>query len=375
MKITDLEVILLRVPAPDVAFDGSYIGCVLKLHTDAGLVGIAETDGMPPVVRAVIDAPRIHSAATGLKTLLVDRDPSDIESLWNLAYERTFYYGRRGAVIHAISLVDIALWDLKGKAEGKSVADLLGPRVRDKVKAYGTIYPTGATPDEVRRNIDRGLAKGLKAIKVCGDPAWREDPHLATLVLRTARAHVGEGFDLMLDAATAWTTVDQVLPVMPVLAECRYGWLEGPLPPDDLAGHARLHGMGVPIADGEALTTRFELAAMIERTRLDIAQPDVTLVGGLTELMRLRPIAKANGCRMVLHGYKSNLLIAANLAFYASHDTGGPLEYSMSESPLRWGLVKEPFPIDGDGMVAIPHDRPGLGVTLDDEVIARYRVD
>ncbi|MEX2648725.1 MAG: mandelate racemase/muconate lactonizing enzyme family protein [Alphaproteobacteria bacterium] len=374
MKITDLEVIELRVPAPDVEFDGSYIGCVLRLHTDAGLVGIAETDGMPPVVRAVIEAPRIHSAATGLRTLLVGRDPADIEALWNLAYERTFYYGRRGAVIHALSLVDIALWDLKGKAESRSVADLLGPRKRDRVKAYGTIYPTGATPDEVRRNIDRGLARGLRAIKVCGDPAWRDDPDLAALVLRTARAHVGDGIDLMLDAATAWATVEQVLPVMPVLAECRYGWLEGPLPPDELAGHARLHGMGVPIADGEALTTRFELAHMIEQARLDVVQPDASLVGGLTELVRLRPIAARHGCRMVLHGYKSNLLLATNLAFYASDETGGPLEYSMSESPLRWGLVKEPFPIDGDGMVAIPIDRPGLGVTLDDDVIARYRV-
>lgn len=374
MKITDIEIIELRVPVDEVQFDGSYIGCVARVSTDVGLVGIAECDGLPSVVKAIVEAPRIHSAATGLRTLLLGRDPADVAGLWDLMYERTFYVGRRGAMIHAISLVDIALWDLKGKAEGRAVADLLGPRRRAKVKAYGTIYPTGATPDEVRRNIDRGLAAGLRAIKVCGDVAWRDDPDLAALVLATAREHVGPNVDLMLDAATAWTHAEQVLPVLPVLADCKYGWLEGALPPDDLAGIARLHGLGVPIADGETMTTRFELVDMIERARLDVVQPDASLAGGLTELMRLRPLAADRGCRVVLHGYKSNLLIAANLAFYASHDTAGPLEYSMSESPLRHGLVKENFPIDADGMVAIPADRPGLGVTLDEDVIARYRV-
>ena len=375
MKITDIEVIELRVPADQVQFDGSYVGCVARIHTDAGPTGIAECDGLPSVVRAIVEAPRIHSAATGLKALLVGRDPADIEGLWDLMYERTFYVGRRGAMIHAISLMDMALWDLNGKAEGRSVADLLGARRRDRVKAYGTIYPTGLTRDEVRRNVDRGLNAGLRAIKVCGDVAWRHDPDLAGRVLRWARDHVGPDIELMLDAATAWTEVDQVLPVMPVLAACGYGWLEGALPADDLDGRARLHGLGVPIADGEMLTTRHELVAMIERGRLDVVQPDVTLAGGLTECVRLRPLAAAHGCRIVLHGYKSNLLIATNLAFYASHDTDGPLEYSMSVSPLRWGLTREAFPIDKDGMVAIPHDRPGLGVTLDEDVVARYRVN
>jgi len=374
MKIIDIEVIELKVPADEVQFDGSYVGCVARVTTDAGLVGIAESDGLPSVVRAIVEAPRIHSAATGLKALLVGRDVGDVEEMWDLMYERTCYVGRRGAMIHAISLIDMALWDLKGKAAGRSVADLLGPRRRDRVKAYGTIYPTGLTRDEVRRNVDRGLNAGLRAIKVCGDVAWRHDPDLASLVLRAARDHVGPGIDLMLDAWTAWTSVDQVLPVMPVLAECRYGWLEGALPADDLDGRARLHGMGVPIADGEMLTPCHELGHMIERGRLNIVQPDVTLAGGLTECVRLRPIAAAHGCRIVLHGYKSNLLIATNLAYYASHDDGGPLEYSMSESPLRWGLTRERFPIDGDGMVAIPVDRPGLGVTLDDAVVERYRV-
>src|SRR5688572_11997081 len=125
MKITDIEAIELRVPgwAGDT-FDGSYDNCVVRVHTDEGLAGIAEVDSVPSVIRAIVEAPPSHTHAMGLKAALVGQDPSDVEALWERMYDLTSYYGRRGAVIHAISSVDIALWDIRGKILGKPLSDI-----------------------------------------------------------------------------------------------------------------------------------------------------------------------------------------------------------------------------------------------------------
>ena len=375
MKITDVEVIELRVPGwKGLTFDGSYDNCLIVVHTDEGVQGIAEVDSVPAVIRAVIEAPRSHTHAMGLKSVLIGADPENVEGLWEEMYDATSYYGRRGVVIHAISAVDIALWDLRGKVRGTPVSTLLGQPQRDRVLAYGTVYPLGETPDEVRRNIDRGLKLGLKAIKIVADPFWREDLDRSRLLIRTAREHVGPDIRLMVDAATAWSDADQGLPLMPLFRDYDFAWVEAPLPLDDLEGHARFQGFGVPIGGGDlGLTTRFEYAQMFEVGRIDIAQPDVTMAGGLTELMRISALAKSLGKRVVTHGYKSNITIAANLAFLAQHWADEPCEYSTSQSPLRWELTEEQFPIGPDGRIAVP-TRPGLGVTLNRKTVERFRV-
>jgi L-rhamnonate dehydratase len=178
----------------------------------------------------------------------------------------------------------------------------------------------------------------------------------------------------MCDAATAWSRAEEGLPLMPIFRDNGFAWLEAPLPLDDMAGHARFQGWGVPIGGGDlGLTTCAEYERMFEVGRIDIAQPDVTMVGGVTELMRLARLARARGKRVVTHGYKSNITIAANLAFLAQHRDDEPCEYSTSESPLRWELTRERFPIGPDGRIEVP-DRPGLGVTIDEEVVRRYAV-
>jgi len=375
MRITDVEAIELRVPGwTGATFDGSYDNCVIRVHTDAGITGIGEVDSVPSVIRAIIDAPRSHSHAMGLKEVLVGRDPTDVEGLWEEMYDATSYYGRRGVVIHAISGIDIALWDIRGKVEGKPLSALLGGAVRDRILAYGTVYPLGETPDEVRRNIDRGLRLGLRCIKIVADPFWRDDLDKTATLIRTAREHVGPEVRLMVDAATAWSKAEEGLPLMPIFKEYGFFWVEAPLPLDDLEGYARFQGYGVPIGGGDlGLTTRFEYEQMFDVGRIDIAQPDVTMVGGITELMRVSELARRKGRRVVTHGYKSNITIACNLGFLAQHWADEPLEYSTSESPLRWELTKERFEIDGDGMVAVP-TAPGLGVTLDERTVERYRV-
>jgi L-alanine-DL-glutamate epimerase-like enolase superfamily enzyme len=374
MKITDIEVIELRVPGWDArGFDGSWDNCIVQVHTDAGITGIAETDSVPSVIRAIVDAPSSHVHARGLKEVLVGRDPSDVEALWDLMYDATSYYGRRGVVIHAISAIDIALWDIRGKALGRPAAELLGETKRDRIKAYGTIYPLGETPDAVRQNIDRGLALGLEAIKVCAEPFWHDDFAAAELLIRTARDHVGRDIDLMIDAAAAWEIPEHGLPLMPVFRDCDFKWVEAPLPVDDVTGHARFQGFGVPIGGGDlGATTRFEYEDLFERGRIDIAQPDVTMAGGLTELKRIAAMAHQRGKRVVPHGYKSNITIACNLAFLAQTRDEEVLEYSTSQSPLRWALTNEQFEIGGDGKVAVP-TVPGLGVSLNAATMEKYR--
>ena len=375
MKIIDIEVIELRVPGwTGETFDGSYDNCLVLVHTDEGMTGIAEVDSVPAVIRAIVDAPRSHTHAMGLKQVLLGQDPSDVESLWDRMYDLTSYYGRRGVVIHAISAVDIALWDLRGKMQGKSLGRLLGAPQRDRVLAYGTVYPLGETPDEVRKTIDRGLTLGLKAIKIVADPFWRDDLAKTENLIRAARAHVGPDIRLMVDAATAWSRAEEGLPLMPIFKDNDFHWVEAPLPIDDLDGHARFQGFGIPIGGGDlGLTTRYEYEEAFVRGKIDIAQPDVTMAGGITELMRIAGLAKRLGRRVVTHGYKSNITIAANLAFLSQHWMDEPCEYSTSQSPLRWELTRETFAIGPDGRIAVP-DRPGLGVSLNPETVAKYRI-
>ena len=375
MKITDVEVVKLRVPGWDAsAYDGSYDDVIVRVHTDAGIVGIAEVDSIPEVVRAIVEAPSSHTWAMGLKECIIGQDPLDIQVLWDRMYRSTRHSGRRGCVIHAISGIDIALWDIKGKAEGKPVAQLLGQKRRNRIKAYGTVYPLGKTVDEVRANIDRGLAMGLRAIKLAASEFWKDDVDLTGRLIAAARQHVGPEVELMVDAATAWSAAEDGLPLMDLFAENRISWLEAPLDLDDVEGHARFQGWGIPIGGGDlGLTTHFEYADILDRGQCDIAQPDISVVGGFTEMLKVADMVRQRGKRIVPHAYKTNLLVAVNLQFLAQHSADEMCEYSTSESPLRWELTEERFAIDGDGMVSVP-EGPGLGVSLDPAAIEKYRI-
>ena len=250
---------------------------------------------------------------------------------------------------------------------------LLGMAMRDRVPAYLTLANLGADRDRIRERLDRAAATGVKAIKLCATPEWGRDPGLAELVLRTAREHLGAGMGLMLDVYAHWKSAEAVLPLFPLFREVGLDWLEAPLPMDDLDGFARLSGQDVAIAGGDmGLTTRFEFAEMIARGHVDIVQPDATMVGGLTELRRVAALARQHGRRLVPHGYKSNILLAANLAFLGQHWAAEPLEYSLAESPLRWNLTRESLAIQRDGTVLVP-TAPGLGVTLNEATLAAYR--
>jgi L-alanine-DL-glutamate epimerase-like enolase superfamily enzyme len=156
--------------------------------------------------------------------------------------------------------------------------------------------------------------------------------------------------------------------------ECGLHWLEAPLELDDVEGHARFQGWGIPIGAGDlGLTTHYEYVDILDRGKCDIAQPDISVVGGYTETLKVAEMVRKRGKRIVPHGYKTNLLIATNLHFLAQHFSTEMCEYSTSESPLRWELTKERFSIGGDGCVGVPNG-PGLGVALDSAAIERFRL-
>jgi L-alanine-DL-glutamate epimerase-like enolase superfamily enzyme len=374
MKITNIEAIHLRVEAANInLFDGSYDDCVIVVHTDDGLVGVGETESLAPAIQAIINGPSAHNHARALKDVLMGRDPTDPEGLWNLMYDATDCVGRRGLVMHAIGGIDLALWDLKGKAEGKPIHELLGGKRRDRVPAYGTVYPMEKTAEGVRRQIAEGKAMNLRSFKFAADPWWMEDLDHTAQLLGAAREAAGPEARLIVDAALSYRTAEEGLRLLPILRDLHIWFLEAPLPLDDVNGHARMAGQGLPIGVGDlGLTHVDEFVEMMERGRADICQPDITMVGGFTGIKKIAAAATQRHRRVITHGYKTNIEIAANLHFLAWQPEEEILEYSLSQSPLRWNMTEEAFPVEPDGTVMVP-TRPGLGVTLEAETVRKYR--
>jgi L-rhamnonate dehydratase len=374
MKITAVEAIHLRAEDPLIElFDGSYDDCVLVVHTDDGITGIGETESMAPAIQAIVKGPSAHNHARSLSAVLIGKDPSDPVGLWNQMYESTDYVGRRGLAMHAIGGVDLALWDLKGKIEGKPVHELLGGRKRDRVPAYGTIYPMARTEEDVRAQVAEGQSKKLRNFKFAADPWWLDDIALTARLLSAARAQAGDDAHLIVDAALSYRTAQQGLKLFPIYRDIGLWFLEAPLPLDDVEGHLEMSCHGIPTGVGDlGLTHMREFIEMMDRGGASICQPDISQVGGFTGIQKIASAAYARGKRVITHGYKTNIEIAANLHFLAAQTSEEPLEFSLSHSPLRWQTTREHFPVEDDGCVRVPQ-AAGLGVTLNPETIERYR--
>jgi L-alanine-DL-glutamate epimerase-like enolase superfamily enzyme len=374
MKITAVEAIHLRAEDPLIElFDGSYDDCVLVVHTDAGLTGIGETESMAPAIQAIVRGPSAHNHARSLSAVLIGADPSDPVQLWNRMFESTDYLGRRGLTMHAIGGVDLALWDLRGKIEGKPVHELLGGAKRDRVPAYGTIYPMAQTPEKVRAQIAAGQARNLRNFKFAADPWWLNDIALTGRLLAAARGQAGDQAHLIVDAALSYRTAQEGLRLYPIYREVGIWFLEAPLPLDDVEGHLEMSRHGLPLGVGDLGFTHVrEFIEMMDLGGASICQPDISQVGGFTGILEVAAAAYARNKRVITHGYKTNIEIAANLHFLAAQPNVEPLEFSLSHSPLRWHTTNEHFPVEEDGCVRIPQS-PGLGVTLNPETIERYR--
>ena len=374
MRITSVEAIHLRAEDPLIElFDGSYDDCVLVVQTDTGLTGIGETESMAPAIQAIVRGPSAHNHARALANVLIGEDPSDPVALWHKMFEATDYLGRRGLTMHAIGGLDLALWDLHGKIEGKPVHALIGGAKRDRLPAYGTIYPMAQTEEEVRGQIAEGQARNLRNFKFAADPWWLDDIAHTGRLLSAARRQAGDQALLIVDAALSYRTPAEGLRLYPVYRDVGIWFLEAPLPLDDVEGHLEMSRHGLALGVGDlGLTHVREFIEMMDRGGASICQPDISQVGGFTGILQIAAEAFARNKRVITHGYKTNIEIAANLHFLAAQPSVEPLEFSLSHSPLRWHTTNEHFPVEEDGCVRVPQE-PGLGVTLNLETVERYR--
>jgi len=374
MKITSVEAIHLRAEDPLIElFDGSYDDCVLVVTTDEGVTGIGETESMAPAIQAIVRGPSAHNHARSLSAVLVGADPSDPEELWHRMYESTDYVGRRGLMMHAIGGVDLALWDLHGKIVGKPVHELIGGAKRDRLPAYGTIYPMAQSPEDVRAQVAAGQAKNLRNFKFAADPWWLDDLALTGRLLIAAREQAGPDAHVIVDAALSYRTAEEGLRLFPIYRDAGIWFLEAPLPLDDVEGHLEMSRHGIATGVGDlGLTSVREFTEMMDHGGASICQPDISQVGGFTGILQIAAAAYARGKRLITHGYKTNIEIAANLHFLVAQPNVEPLEFSLSHSPLRWQLTNEHIVVEEDGTVMVPQG-PGLGVTLNQETVERYR--
>ena len=389
MKITDIECRVLLVPdlRQDVT-SSAQDDIVVLVHTDAGITGIGESDVNPWMARACIEAPGTHTMGLGLKEMLIGENPLDTERLWEKLYVGSCMNGRRGAVIHAMGAIDMALWDIRGKAAGVPCYRLMGENPRTAIQPYASLQPNGESYEEYKASLVEWVLRakelGFHAAKLevtlsgpYNHSGLDEPDEKVTETVAACRAAVGADFTLMVDVQYAWPDADTALRTLRDWEELDIYFIETPLPVDDLEGMARLAAESpVDTAAGEWLATRHEFADLLDRGGVHVAQPDVGRVGGITEALRVCDMAAERGRRIVPHCWKTGIGIAASAHLAAVTPHCPFIEFlpaELTDSQLRQHLVQEDLQIV-DGEVRVP-DQPGLGIELDMDALRRFEQD
>jgi D-galactarolactone cycloisomerase len=379
VRIVDIRTWALRTPlAEPFAFSQGWVrqrgATIVEVVTDEGLSGWGEAlcQGLQP--------PQIAAAAvqSALRPLLVGEDAARPEVLWHRMYAHTRDYGMKGAVVGAISAVDIALWDLLGKALGRPVHALLGGAFRDRVQAYATGFYRLQGRGEAHRLADeaqRHYANGFRAMKVKLGFGLDDDLD----VMRAIGAALGDApVALMIDTNHAYGVADAIR-LGRALESFRLRWYEEPVTQEDLAGYREVRSaVGCPIAGGENEYTLFGFRDLVDSRGVDIVQPDIAAAGGFTACRHIAALAHAHGVAVNPHVWGSAIGQAASLHLLAALPVAHPslfaaepiLEYDQSSHPFRRELVAEPL-VHEDGWVTIPQ-APGLGVEVNRDVLARY---
>jgi L-alanine-DL-glutamate epimerase-like enolase superfamily enzyme len=387
MKITAIECFVLLAPDyREDACSSAQDDLVVKIHTDEGHVGIGETDTNPWVARAMIEARGTHIMGLGLTEMLIGRDPRDVEGLWERMYTGSAMTGRRGLGICAIGALDMALWDLRGNIEGKPCWQLLGGAANNAITPYASLLPEGDDLDTYTRVlVERAVGAqkmGFKAAKleVCIKGPYSHnslqvpDDREIARVVAACREAVGPAMTLMVDVAYCWRDWKEALRAIDMFAGEDIYFIETPLPSDDVEGYAKLaQASPMRVALGEWQQTRFEFLEFMNRDALDVVQPDVGRVGGLTEARRVAMLARDRGLAVVPHCWKSAIGIAASAHLAAISPTCTYIEFlptELADSSLRRELCREELPMV-DGIIPLP-TAPGLGVTVDDDALTRF---
>ncbi len=369
MKITNVEAFYLALPKIEQRTDSSQDALLVKVTTDAGMVGWGEVDGSPLVAKAVIEAPSSHTIARGLRAILIGEDPLQTTKLWNKMYQSTLYFGRNGATIQAMAGVDLALWDIKGKAFNKPVVELLGGALRDKMRVYSSNmfqFTIEATVARARRAVDSGHT----GVKFGWEPFGRDEAMDLRYVEAVRRA-IGDDIDFMLDVGLVWdakTTIRRAKLFEPY----KLFWIEEPLHPDDLTGYGKVsRACTQHIAAGEEECTVIGFDRLMDEGGVDIVQVDLTRCG-FTQAMQIAALAARRGRKVCNHNFTTDINTAASLHFLCAIENALVMEYCVEPSEISSSLAKEPVLIK-DGFAHLP-TQPGLGVEPRQDIIEKYLV-
>lgn len=369
MKITEVEALYLKVPEIKDRTDSSQDTVLIRVSTDAGIVGYGEVDSSPAVARAIIDAARSHRTVNGLKELLLGEDPFATEYLWDKMYRHTIYYGRHGAVIQAMAGVDLALWDIKGKALGQPVWRLVGGGFHQAIQAYAS-HMFEFTPEATAERAARARDMGFRGVKFGWEPMG-PDPALDEALVRAIRQAVGDQILVMIDAGLAWdakTAIQRCTLFEPY----NIYWLEEPLSPDDLRGYERLsRTVSTRIAAGEEESTPEGFRRLMDEGRIDVVQVDVTRTG-FTNALVIAKMAARRGLPVCNHAFTTDLNVRASLHFLNAIPNALFLEYCVEPGDLTRRLTRNPVPIQ-DGFATMPEE-PGFGGVINEETVARFLV-
>jgi L-alanine-DL-glutamate epimerase-like enolase superfamily enzyme len=367
MKITDVKVYALSAPINDpYRIAGHTINDVtatlVEIESDTGLRGYGEalTRLGPTVAREVV--------SVILKPILMNADPMNVDVLWERMFATMSYRGHwKGFMLEAMSGVDIALWDLMGKALNQSVSSLLGGRHREEVEAYGSsiLHKDRAAMVEEAHDV---VQQGYRKLKVKVGMGVETD----FANVKAIREAVGPDIGIMLDANSGYDA-ETSLKLGYLIEPLDIIWLEEPVPPYDYEGYRKLsERLRVPIVGGECEFTRWGFRDLIIRGKVAMIQPDICRCGGFTEGRKIAALASAHGIAIAPHyGASSAVSIAASLHYAASLSNLFVVEQMFTENALREGILKDPILRCVDGKMTVPTG-PGLGIELDFDKINEY---
>ncbi|MFE0875085.1 mandelate racemase/muconate lactonizing enzyme family protein [Streptomyces smyrnaeus] len=369
MKIRDVRAAGLRGATPAGGWQeeldqDDVVHTLVAVHTDEGLVGVGSVFTSEALVRGALEL---------LRPLLIGEKATEPERLSERLHRTTFWMGRGGTVTHTISGIDTALWDVLGQATGQPVGRLLGGRYRERVRPYASLLMD--QPEILAEHLQELAGQGWKAFKIGWGLFGRVSERLDERIVAAAREAVGPEALLMVDAGgsdSAWSNgYKWALRTARMLDRYDIAWFEEPLGPDALDDYVNLRREApVAISGGEVLTRRQSFHPWLESGALDIVQPDVTKVGGLSEQRRIGWAAQDHGVRLIPHGWNTAVGLAADLQLASALPDTDLVEY-VTGSPYVDSLTTTPWWLDADGTLAVP-DEPGLGVRLDPDSLARY---
>jgi len=358
---------LLDLPADSMAGFRFHGWLIVEVFTDAGCVGIGNAALAPRVTKQTIDL--------YLKPLLIGKDPFDSEFLWQLMYRQTMAFGRKGIGMVAISAVDIAIWDILGKACGQPVFRLLGGRTKTKIPVYASRLYSQKLED-LAAEAQKYKDQGYQAMKMRF--GWGPKDGAAGMqrnldLVRTIREVIGDEIDLMGDAYMGWN-LDYARRMIPLLEPYQLRWLEEPVIPDDIHGYAALKALGrIPIAGGEHEFTLYGFRELLEAKAIDYAQFDTNRVGGITQARKVAALAEAHAVPVIPHaGQMHNFHMVMASLNSPMAEFFPPMDVEIGNELFWYIFEGEPEPVAGT--IDLRDDVPGLGVKIKEDALKDFTV-